>query len=152
MAVVLKGNWKMRGALAGAAALLAVSGLAGGAEASEATGVWRMDNGKVTVRVSRCGANLCGTVVGLRKPRDDKGRPRRDKENPNPALRERPVIGLTILSNMRSGGNGYWTGTIYNPDDGRTYRSEMKLQNANTMRVDGCVAVFCRSMKFIRVQ
>lgn len=117
-----------------------------------ATGVWRMANGKVTVRVSRCGANLCGTVVALKKPRDDKGRLRRDKENPNPALRHRPVIGLTILSNMKAGGDGYWTGTIYNPDDGNTYRSEMKLQTANTMKVDGCVAVFCRSMKFIRVQ
>jgi uncharacterized protein (DUF2147 family) len=152
MTDVLTGSGKMRAAFAAAAVLLGTLGLSGGAGASEATGVWRMENGKVTVRVSPCGGNLCGTVVGLRKPRDDKGRPRRDKENPNPALRNRPVIGLTILSNMRSDGSGYWTGTIYNPDDGRTYRSEMKLQNANTMRVDGCVAVFCRSMKFIRVQ
>ena len=133
------------------AALGGLCTLAGGAVASEAAGVWRMANGKVTVRVAPCGSNLCGTVVGLKKPRDDKGRPRLDKENPNPALRRRPVIGLTILSNMRQGGDGYWTGTIYNPDDGNTYRSEMKLQNANTMRVDGCVAIFCKSMKFIRV-
>ena len=62
------------------------------------------------------------------------------------------MIGLTILSNMKAGGDGCWTGTIYNPDDGNTYRSEMRLQNANTMKVDGCVAVFCRSMNFIRVQ
>lgn len=134
------------------AALMGLFTLASGAVASEeATGVWRMANGKVTVRVAPCGSNLCGTVVGLKKPRDDKGRPRLDKENPNPALRRRPVIGLTILSNMKAGGDGYWTGTIYNPDDGNTYRSEMKLQNAKTMRVDGCVAIFCKSMKFIRV-
>ncbi len=135
---------------------LAVAGcvaIAGSAAASDALGVWRMENGKVTVRVSPCGGNLCGTVVGLRKPRDDKGRPRLDKENPNPALRKRPVIGLTILSNMKPRGEGYWSGTIYNPDDGNTYSSNMMLQNANTMRVKGCVAsVLCRSMKFIRVQ
>lgn len=111
-----------------------------------------MANGKVTVRVTRCGANLCGKVVALRKPRDDNGRIRRDKENPNPALRSRPVVGLTILSNMKSNGNGRWSGTIYNPDDGNTYRSEMRLQNANTMKVDGCVSVFCRSMNFTRIQ
>ena len=45
--------------------------------------------------------------------------------------------GLTILSNMRPDGRNFWTGTIYNPDDGNTYRSKMKLQNANTMKVDG---------------
>ena len=127
--------------------------LAGGAVASDgAAGVWRLSNGKVTVRVAPCGAHLCGTVVALKKPRDDEGRPRLDKENPNPALRRRPVIGLTILSNMRADGDGYWTGTIYNPDDGNTYRSEMTLQSPNTMKVDGCVAIFCKSMKFIRVQ
>jgi uncharacterized protein (DUF2147 family) len=142
----------MRNKVMAAAVLLGLAGLGGPAAAETATGVWRMANGKVTVRVSPCGANLCGTVVGLKKPRDDEGRPRLDKENPNPALRRRPVIGLTILSNMKVGGQGRWTGTIYNPDDGNTYRSEMRLQNANTMKVDGCVAVFCRSMKFIRVQ
>lgn len=117
-----------------------------------ATGVWRMSNGKVTVKVLPCGAKLCGTVVALKKPRDDKGRPRLDKENPNPALRRRPVIGLTILSNMQANGQNYWTGIIYNPDDGNTYSSNMQLQGPNTMRVQGCVAsVFCKSMKFVRV-
>ena len=143
----------MRKPAAAAVALLGMWAFAGAAQASEAIGTWRMENGKVTVKVSHCGGNLCGTVVGLRKPRDDKGRPRLDKENPNPALRKRPVIGLTILNNMKPRGDGYWTGTIYNPDDGNTYSSNMTLQNANVMRVKGCVAsVLCRSMKFIRVQ
>ena len=143
----------MRKAALLAAVLFGMAGLPAEAFASDsALGTWRMANGKVTVRVSPCGQHLCGTVVALRKPRDDRGRPRLDKENPDPALRSRPVIGLTILSNMRAGGDGYWTGTIYNPDDGNTYRSEMKLQNDNTMRVDGCVMVFCKSMKFVRVE
>lgn len=118
----------------------------------EATGVWRMANGKVTVKVSHCGSRLCGTVVALKKPRDDKGRPRLDKENPNPSLRSRPVIGLTILSNMKVEGEGYWVGTIYNPDDGNTYSSQMQLLGRGTMKVNGCVAgIFCKSMKFLRV-
>ena len=138
---------------AAACAVVAVAGVSGPARAGDkAAGVWRMSNGKVTVRVSSCGSRLCGTVVALKKPRDDKGRPRLDKENPNPALRRRPVVGLTILSNMQAAGDGYWTGTIYNPDDGNTYSSTMQLQGPRTMTVNGCVAgVFCKSMKFIRV-
>ena len=137
--------------MAGMAAAILM--LAGPASADPgATGLWRMSNGKVTVKVAPCGAKLCGTVVALKKPRDDKGRPRLDKENPNAALRRRPVVGLTILSNMQPAGENYWTGTIYNPDDGNTYSSNMQLQGSNTMRVQGCVAsVFCKSMKFIRV-
>ena len=141
--------WKM----AATAAILGFTALPVTAMANDATGIWRMENGRVTVMVSSCGGNLCGTVVGHKKPRDDKGNPRLDKENPNPSLRGRPVIGLTILSNMKPRGEGYWTGTIYNPDDGNTYSSNMTLQSEDTMRVRGCVAgVFCRSMKFIRVE
>jgi len=116
------------------------------------TGTWRMANGKVTVRVSKCGAGLCARVVALKKPRDDKGKPRTDKENPNPALRQRPVIGLTVLSNMKASGEGRWSGIIYNPDDGNTYSSAIQITGPSTMRVNGCVAgVFCKSTKFIRV-
>ena len=144
----------MRKVAVGVAFAWGLAAATGCAQAGDsAAGVWRMSNGKVTVRVSSCGAaRLCGTVVALRKPRDGKGRPRLDKENPDPELRSRPVIGLTILSNMQAAGNGSWTGTIYNPDDGNTYSSQMLLQGPRTMTVNGCVAgVFCKSMNFIRV-
>ena len=136
-----------------AAVGLGITVAAGPARAADgATGTWRLSSGKVTVRVSPCGGGLCGRVVALRKPRDDKGRPRLDKDTPNPALRSRPVIGLTILSNMRANGQGTWSGTIYNPDDGNTYSSSMQLLGPSTMKVNGCVVgVFCKSMKFIRV-
>ena len=139
--------------LAVAAVSLGLAVAVGPAGAADgATGTWRLSTGKVTVRVSPCGGGLCGRVVALRKPRDDKGRPRLDKENPNPALRSRPVIGLTILSNMRAKGEGMWSGIIYNPDDGNTYSSSMQLLGPSTMKVNGCVVgVFCKSMKFIRV-
>jgi uncharacterized protein (DUF2147 family) len=131
-----------------------VSTLAGAALAEdEASGVWRLDNGKVTVRVTPCGANLCGTVIALKKPHDKNGNPRLDKENPKASLRSRPVIGLTILSNMKPSGDNSWKGTIYNPDDGNTYTSNMKLQGGGVMKVQGCVAsVFCKTMKFVKVQ
>ena len=133
-----------------AAGLMVASSIAGAAE--NATGTWRMANGKVTVRLAPCGGALCGRVVALKKPQDDKGRPRVDKENPNPALRSRPVIGLTILSNMKSSGEGALSGTIYNPDDGNTYSSYMELTGPSTLKVNGCVAgVLCKTLKFVRV-
>ncbi len=92
-----------------------------------ASGVWRLDSGKVTVRIAPCGASLCGAIVGLAKPLNKKGRPKVDKKNPNESLRNRPLMGLTILANMKPAGENKWQGTIYNADDGRTYSSYMKL-------------------------
>jgi uncharacterized protein (DUF2147 family) len=126
---------------------MALSGLAwadGGAN-----GIWKLNSGKVTVRIMPCGASLCGAIVGLAKPLDKKGRPKVDKENPNESLRKRPLMGLTVLANMKPAGENKWQGTIYNADDGRTYSSYMKL-SGNSMKVKGCVGPFCKTMVFVR--
>jgi uncharacterized protein (DUF2147 family) len=138
--------------LPGFAAGLAMLTLAAGVSQADSSplGVWRMSNGKVTVRVVNCGPNLCGTIIALAKPLDKHGRPKVDKDNPNPALRNRPVIGLRILNDMRPAGDNRWEGSIYNADDGRTYRSTMRL-SGNIMKVKGCVLFICKSITFNKV-
>jgi uncharacterized protein (DUF2147 family) len=116
---------------------------------TDATGVWRLDTGNVTVRVDPCGANLCGRIVGLAKPMRN-GKPRTDRHNPKESLRSRPLMGLMILSDMKPAGNRKWEGTIYNADDGRTYSSYMRLSGGN-MKVKGCIGPFCKTMTFVRV-
>jgi uncharacterized protein (DUF2147 family) len=120
------------------------------ARAEEVTGTWIMDNGKITVRVAPCDRNLCGKIVAMKKPLDKKGNPKRDKHNPNPALRGRPVIGLTIMAGMKPDGERRWAGEIYNPDDGNTYNSYMTLGEGR-MKVKGCVAFICEKVTFRRV-
>jgi uncharacterized protein (DUF2147 family) len=133
----------------GIAGIFAVS-LSGVALADEgANGIWKLDSGKVTVQIAPCGPNLCGAIVGLAKPLNKKGEPKLDKKNPNEALRNRPLMGLTILANMKPSGDNKWKGTIYNADDGYTYSSYMKL-SGNNMKVKGCVGPFCKTMVFIR--
>jgi len=126
---------------------LGFSGLAIAEEA--ATGIWMLDSGKVTVRIAPCGSSLCGAIVGLAKPLNKEGQPKVDRKNPNESLRNRPLMGLTILANMIPAGENKWKGTIYNADDGRTYSSYMKL-SGSAMKVKGCVGPFCKTMKFIR--
>lgn len=132
------------------AAALAISFVSPAFAGGGASGVWIMENGKVTVRIAPCGGNLCGSIIAMKKPLDKQGKPKVDKENPDASLRTRPIIGLTILSNMEPKSDNKWAGTIYNADDGRTYSSYMKLLG-DTMKVKGCVGPFCKSMKFKRV-
>ena len=124
-----------------------LSGLALADEA--ASGIWMLNSGKVTVRIAPCGASLCGSIVGLAKPLNKQGQPKVDKENPTESLRNRPLMGLTILANMKPTGENKWRGAIYNADDGRTYSSYMNLSGRN-MKVKGCVGPFCKSMVFVR--
>lgn len=122
------------------------------AQASDAQGVWTMSNGKVTVKVSDCGKTICGAIVDLKEPISKiDGKPKVDRENPDPALRGRPLIGLTILIGMKPAGAGKWTGAIYNPDDGNTYSSTVKL-DGDTMKVKGCViGILCKTNVFNRM-
>jgi len=118
--------------------------------AADALGTWRTSDGDVTVRVGACGAKLCGRIIAMQKPLDKKGKPKVDRHNPNAGLRNRPLIGLTVLTGMTPSGANKWKGTIYNADDGRTYSAYMTLAG-NTMSVKGCVAIFCSTKTFVRI-
>ena len=119
--------------------------------AAEPAGIWSMSNGKVTVKVSACGNNLCARIVALKEPISKiDGKPKVDRENPDPALRDRPLIGLAILIGMKSKGGGLWKGAIYNPDDGKTYSATV-THAGDSMKVKGCVAgIFCKTNTFAR--
>ena len=81
-----------------------------------------MIDGKVALEIFECGGPLCGRLVWVKKARDRHGRPIRDRKNPDPALRQRPVCGLTVVWGLQPSGPGQWrNGAIYNPRDGRTY-------------------------------
>jgi uncharacterized protein (DUF2147 family) len=103
------------------------------ASAGGPEGVWLIDS-KVAVQIFDCRGQLCGRVVWLRKPRDPAGGPVRDLKNPDPALRQRLVCGLTIFwAVQRSGPNEWKSGWFYNPDDGKTYSITAKFQSPDTI-------------------
>jgi len=130
---------------------LAVLGLlatTGFALADDPSGTWRLDNGKVTVKVRQCGGEVCANIVALKEPTYQDGTPKIDKYNKNPSLRNRPLIGLSVLSDMKPTGDNSWAGNIYNADDGKTYSATMTLSGA-TMKLKGCVAgIFCKTNTF----
>jgi uncharacterized protein (DUF2147 family) len=137
------------------AASLAMGSMSVSASAGEGSpyGTWTMTNGKVTVRVKDCGGKLCGSIVALKEPISKiDGKPKVDRENPDPAKRKRPIIGLSVLIGMKPTGDGKWTGSIYNPDDGNTYSASLEMASPTRMNVKGCVAgILCKTNKFVRV-
>jgi uncharacterized protein (DUF2147 family) len=113
--------------------------------ADEPTGTWLTQKGDAHIRVAKCGAAMCGTVVWLREPTDPAtGRPQADTNNPDPAKRSRRILGLTIFS-MRPSADGNYAGDIYNADDGHTYRGKMVRRDASHLEVQGCAGVICGS-------
>jgi uncharacterized protein (DUF2147 family) len=114
-------------------------------------GIWLTQAGDAKIRVSRCGAGVCGVVVWLREPIDPAtGKPQVDDKNPNPALAKRPIIGLSLFFAMRPVGPNQWSGQIYNADDGKVYASKISVAGPATLKVEGCVGALCGGEEWTR--
>jgi uncharacterized protein (DUF2147 family) len=119
-------------------ALLLASTMSGIAQAHTASaevteGVWLVD-GEAAVQLFDCNSLLCGRLIWLQAPRDSQGQFKRDKRNPDPALRQRQLCGLTVIRDLRSSGPNHWEdGRFYYPDSGKTYDVKMELTSSDAL-------------------
>ncbi|MDP3256679.1 MAG: DUF2147 domain-containing protein [Bosea sp. (in: a-proteobacteria)] len=122
-----------RASLAGLG-LLAL-GLASGtpAQAQDVAGTWLRDSGASRVRFAKCGEAMCGTLAWL-------------KDTSGPAK-----VGQRIFYDMKPSGDGKWTGSAFNPEDGKTYSGTMTLAG-DKLTTSGCVlgGLICRSVTWNR--
>jgi uncharacterized protein (DUF2147 family) len=96
-------------------------------------GVWLIDK-KAAVQIFGCNGLLCGRILWLQSPRGPAGQLSQDKKNRNPALRQRPLCGLTMLWGLRASGPDRWEGgRFYNPEDGKTYDVSAHLKSADML-------------------
>jgi uncharacterized protein (DUF2147 family) len=110
--------------------------IASPALAADPKGDWLVEEKDAIIHIDSCGASLCGTVVWTKKPGG------LDENNPDPAKRSRPVMGLQLLLGMKPASDGRWEGDIYNPENGKTYTSRIWLKSDDVLRVEGCVLGF----------
>jgi len=90
-------------------------------------GTWLTDGGDSKVEIVRSGSQYAGKVVWLKEPERD-GKPVRDVNNGTAALRDRPVMGLEVLTGFSYASNGVWSGgSVYSPRKGRSYPAELSL-------------------------
>ena len=138
-------------------ALLFLPLLPGAARASDPTGLWWAEGGFAQVEIRSCGDDaLCGEVVWLRHPFDEHGCDLLDKENPDPELRSRPVVGMKILRDLQPSSEdpGEWKGgEIYDPGRGRTYGAVLAMDGRDRLRVRGYLGIrlLGRTTTWVRV-
>ena len=109
--------------------------------AQDILGLWH-SGPESRVEIYACGDLLCGRIAELDEPLDAEGNPKLDTNNPDPALRSRPLLGMDLIAGFSPRGEGKWGGgTIYDPRDGKTYKCAMSLKEDGTLEVRGYVGV-----------
>jgi uncharacterized protein (DUF2147 family) len=127
-------------------ALLLFSPSASAQKAEDAIGVWLNPENGSNVEFYRCDAGLCGKIV---KVADGQVR---DSNNPDPAKRGRPIVGLLILEGAKRTGDKGWAGTLYNRENGKSYSGTVTVKGRDALELSGCVlAVLCKTATWTRV-
>lgn len=118
------------------------------ATAQSVTGEWMTDDRSAIIHVASCGAKLCGTIARVLDP----AAPPNDANNPDRALRSRPLVGVAVLSGFVRSAEGWKDGTAYDPKAGRSYRSRLALGGKDRLDVTGCVLFVCRTKQWTRAR
>lgn len=128
-------------------AMLLAAGVCRGAGPDDVLGVWKSEGEKSHVEIYKCGGAYCGRIVWLKEPVCDgsdgpAGAAKTDRNNPDPARKGRPIIGLQIMEGFTAAGGNRWEkGTIYDPENGRTYNCRMKLASPERLEVRGYIGI-----------
>jgi uncharacterized protein (DUF2147 family) len=122
--------------------------------ADEILGVWANGTNRGHIELYKQDAKYYGKIVWLKQPNDETGKPKVDKNNPNPTVRTKRLLGLVMLRDFTYE-DGEWTGgKIYNPTDGKEYSCNMTLKDPKTLAVRGYlgISLIGKTEKFTRVR
>jgi len=115
------------------------------AQPADPSGTYLSESGDTRVRIAKCGAAYCGTIVSVQGEA-------KDVNNPDPKLKGRNLVGVQMISNIQPSGDGF-TGQLYNYKDGKTYTGKMSFAGGKAMQLSGCVlgGLICRSQTWAKV-
>ena len=143
-------------------ALLLTLGIAhpAAAQGDAILGHWLTEGGKATVEITKDGDTFKGQILEIGEPTypaDDPmaGQKRVDRNNPDKSLRDRPIVGLVILTGLKAaGGKAYESGRIYDAESGKTYKAKAEINDEGNLDMRGYVgfSLIGRTTTWTRVE
>lgn len=124
-------------------------------------GYWKMKDGNFILDIEKTpDGSYDGHVVWLRNQRfpegdKDEGKIQVDRNNPDPALRRRPVLGLEIVRGLRGSGDKLEGGWVYDSWHGKMYHGSAEVEDENLLKLRGSMdkfGILGHTMKAYRVK
>ena len=116
------------------------------AVAASPLGSWLSEEKNAQIRVVECASLLWGVFSWEKVPSVD-------SNNPDPAMRNNPMLGTPLLRGLKPNAAGTtWSGKVYNPQDGKLYDVNVSAPDDNTLNMQGCLVYpFCKTVPWSRV-
>lgn len=112
--------------------------------AADVTGEWWIEGKGGRVRIEQCNGRMWGVISWERASGAT------DYNNPDPAKRTRPTLGMPILLGMKKTADNRWDGEVYNPEEGKKWTVNISLVSADQLRLQGCLLFFCGGQVWAR--
>lgn len=122
--------------------------LAAHADPHNVFGMWVTQEGTSHIEITDCGDGTpCGTVVWIDPNAMEPG------VTPETAIDANgdKVLGLKMLYGFNKKRNDWRSGTIYDPEAGKTYGSRIKRREDGALQVKGCIGPFCQTQVWQQV-
>ena len=133
--------------------MIGLSMLAAAAAVSpdSAIGRWRTETRNGIVEVERCGGSICGKLVSSDGLRTNPNM--QDINNKDVGLRGRRLMNLQIISGFTRESDGWSDGSIYNGEDGGTYKATVTPVDADRLKIRGCIMwPLCKTQTWTRIR
>ena len=100
------------------------------AQAATPVGTWQTIDDqtgkpKALIRITEANGELRGRIEHLFRAPNEEQNPKCDKCEGE--LKDKPIVGMTILSGMKPDGDEFNGGRILDPGNGKVYKSKMEL-------------------------
>ena len=110
------------------------------AQPDKIEGIWLNEEKDAKIQIYKAkDGKFYGKIVWLKEPTKN-GKPKTDEKNPKSTLRTQPLVDLIILKGFQSEGNTYDDGTIYDPQNGKTYDCKMTYKG-RTLAIRGYIGL-----------
>jgi len=99
------------------------------------SGRWITQSGNLEVEIAPCGDALCGTAVKVLA--------NHSMSNPGAEMADTgaPALGLKVLRDFVQDGDNRWSGSIYDRENGKTYRCRMSLLDSGDLEIRAYVGL-----------
>lgn len=128
----------------GIAVLLAATAASAAPPAAGLAGTWRNKADSVRIRIARCGAGLCGTVIQAS-----------DKAKADAAAGgTEQLVGTRLFEDMERDADGLWYGRVYVPDIAQSFEGTIEQVDRDTLVGTGCLfaGIGCKTQTWRRVR
>lgn len=98
-------------------------------------GIWLNEDKTNKIEIYKASDSYSGKIVWLAKMESNPNLHPKDKNNPNPELRDRDILGMNIITGLQYSAGKWANGTIYTPKRGMYADCKVELLSNGQLKI-----------------